>query len=150
MTLGNDPIVDGILDRLTVLESEVSKLKEKRHGKKFIPPSLEEVKAYCLKRKNSVDPEAWMNHYLSNGWKVGKAQAPMKDWHAAVRTWERPNGTNGNGAGDKHREELLTALKNSRNYCMPTLSAKAEELFRSQGKHWRSLQLEVQGGIVAF
>lgn len=54
---------------------------------KFSPPTLEEVKAYCSERGNHVDAERWFYYYTSNGWKVGKNQ--MKDWRAAVRTWER-------------------------------------------------------------
>jgi hypothetical protein len=38
---------------------------------------------------NTVDPERFFNYYTSNGWKVGKN--PMKDWKAAVRSWERSN-----------------------------------------------------------
>jgi hypothetical protein len=53
----------------------------------FKPPTLEEVQAYCKERNNKVDAERWMNHYTSNGWKVGKNS--MKDWKAAVRTWEK-------------------------------------------------------------
>lgn len=58
-----------------------------RTREKFTPPTLEEVREYCQERKNSVDPERWLDHYTSNGWKVGRN--PMKDWKAAVRTWER-------------------------------------------------------------
>jgi len=50
-------------------------------------PTLDEVSAYCLERGNDVDPERWYAYYESNGWRVGKN--PMKDWKAAVRTWER-------------------------------------------------------------
>lgn len=50
-------------------------------------PTLDEVKQYCFERKNNVDAEKWFDYYTSNGWKVGKN--PMKDWKAAVRTWER-------------------------------------------------------------
>ena len=50
-------------------------------------PTIEEVSAYCLERKNTVDPQRWFDHYSSNGWRVGKN--PMRDWKAAVRTWER-------------------------------------------------------------
>lgn len=57
----------------------------------FIKPSLEEIKKYCLDRKNNVDPEKWIDHYISNGWMVGKTK--MKDWQASVRTWEK-NKTN--------------------------------------------------------
>ena len=54
---------------------------------KFQKPSLEDVRAYCISRGNQVDPEQFCNFYESNGWKVGKN--PMKDWRAAVRTWEK-------------------------------------------------------------
>lgn len=56
-------------------------------SKRFTPPTLEEVKAYCQERKNGIDAEQFMNRYESNGWLVGKS--PMKNWQAAVRTWEK-------------------------------------------------------------
>lgn len=56
-------------------------------AKRFTPPSLDEVKAYCQERGNRIDAQRFMDHYTSNGWLVGKS--PMKDWRAAVRTWER-------------------------------------------------------------
>lgn len=62
---------------------ELSKTKTKR----FTPPTLEEVKAYCLERRNGIDPQRFISSYESKGWMVGKS--PMKDWKAAVRTWER-------------------------------------------------------------
>lgn len=58
-----------------------------RTREKFTPPTLEEVTAYCRERKNNVDPQRWLDHYQSNGWRVGKNH--MEDWKAAVRTWER-------------------------------------------------------------
>lgn len=58
-----------------------------RNGKKkFTPPTLEEVHAYCTERGNGIDPQAFIDHYTAKGWLVGKT--PMKDWRAAVRTWE--------------------------------------------------------------
>lgn len=59
---------------------------------RFHAPTREEVAAYCLERGNKVDPERWFDYYSSNGWRVGKN--PMKDWKAAVRTWERQDGQN--------------------------------------------------------
>ena len=53
----------------------------------FKKPTFEEVAAYCEERNNNVDPQRWLDYYTSNGWKVGKNS--MKDWKAAVRTWER-------------------------------------------------------------
>lgn len=52
----------------------------------FVKPSLDEIKAYCIERKNTVDPERFYNFYESKGWYVGKNS--MKNWKAAVRTWE--------------------------------------------------------------
>jgi hypothetical protein len=56
-------------------------------------PTLEQVRAYCKERNNGVDPQKWFDHYQANGWKVGRT--PMKDWQAAVRTWERNGIDNG-------------------------------------------------------
>ena len=56
-------------------------------SKKFKKPTIDEVRAYCLERNNKVDPEQFVDFYTSKGWKVGKE--PMKDWKAAVRTWEK-------------------------------------------------------------
>lgn len=56
------------------------------HTNKGVPPSLEEVTSYCKERKNGVNPTAFINHYQAKGWMIGKNK--MKDWQAAVRTWE--------------------------------------------------------------
>lgn len=72
-------------------EGEIEKEKEyectPQTPRRFTPPSVSDVREYCLERGNSVDPECFLDHYTSNGWKVGKN--PMKDWKAAVRTWEK-------------------------------------------------------------
>lgn len=54
---------------------------------RFSPPSVEDVRSYCFERGNRVDPQRFVDYYESNGWMVGKNK--MKDWKAAVRTWER-------------------------------------------------------------
>ena len=54
---------------------------------KFTKPSIEEVKNYCLERKNKVNPEQFIDFYESKNWFIGKNK--MKDWKAAVRNWER-------------------------------------------------------------
>lgn len=70
---------------------------------RFTPPSLEDVQAYCEERKNDVDPQRFIDHYTANGWMRGKTK--IKDWRAAVRTWERRN-QNGrdHGYGDPDQE----------------------------------------------
>ena len=66
--------------------------------KKFKKPTLEEVKEYCQERNNNVDAEHFIDYYESNGWKVGKN--PMKDFKAAIRTWERNSGSYGKSTGN--------------------------------------------------
>lgn len=53
----------------------------------FKPPTVGEVEEYCRERGNNVNPANFVDFYESKGWKVGNS--PMKDWRAAVRTWER-------------------------------------------------------------
>lgn len=59
----------------------------KTHTANFSPPDIQDVKAYCIERKNNVDPERFIDFYEAKGWTVGKNK--MKDWRAAVRNWER-------------------------------------------------------------
>lgn len=57
--------------------------------KRFEKPTLSQITQYCLERNNNVNAEQFYDYYESNGWKVGKNA--MKDWKAAVRTWEKNN-----------------------------------------------------------
>lgn len=74
-----------------------------KESKRFAPPSLEEVAGYCFDRNNGVDPQRFVDFYSSKGWKVGNQ--PMKDWKAAVRTWERRE--------DKRQDQKPTVKKNA-------------------------------------
>ena len=68
-------------------QTETKTETETKTRAKSIRPSLQEVIDYCKERNNSVDANRWYDFYTSNGWKVGKN--PMKDWKAAIRTWEQ-------------------------------------------------------------
>lgn len=68
--------------------------------KRFVAPSVDEVRTYCADRGNHVDPQRFVDFYTANGWTQGRGK-PIKDWRAAVRTWEsrdtgRPAGGNAN------------------------------------------------------
>lgn len=65
----------------------------------FARPTIDEVRAYCTERGRGVDADQWYSHYTANGWKVGRN--PMRDWRAAVRTWEK-NGVGTNGHTQRH------------------------------------------------
>lgn len=98
-----DKEIDKDIDRDK--EKEIYKEKESK-PKRFAPPTIEEVREYCAERGRGVDPEGFMSHYESNGWKVGKN--PMKDWKAAVRTWERNNFGNSKQNADLDNEGYYT------------------------------------------
>ena len=68
-------------------EKEIEKVKVKDNNKIFKPPTVEDIRAYCAERGNRVDPQSFVDFYESKGWMIGKNK--MKDWKAAVRTWER-------------------------------------------------------------
>ena len=85
-------------------------IRESTRASRFTPPSVEEVAAYCRERGNSVDAERFCDFYASKGWKVGKE--PMKDWKAAVRTWEKRDDTySGKQSGDAFAEALRRELE---------------------------------------
>ncbi len=77
--------------------------KGKESSARFTPPSVDDVRAYCRERGNYVDPQTFVDFYAAKGWVVGRTK--MKDWRAAVRTWERRN-QNGrdHGYGDSDQE----------------------------------------------
>lgn len=80
-------------DKDSIDKNRIDKDSIGKGSKRFAPPTLEEVKAYCTERGNSVDAQRFIDYYTSNGWKVGKN--PMKDWKAAVRNWERDSKPQG-------------------------------------------------------
>ena len=72
-------------------EEERKKVAPKKE--RFKPPTVQEVQDYCNERQNGIQAYTFVNFYQSKGWKVGNQ--PMKDWKAAVRTWEQKNKQNG-------------------------------------------------------
>ena len=68
-------------------KDSLNKGTKSEKAKRFSPPSVEEVEAYCRERNNNIDAQSFCNFYTAKGWRIGSN--PMKDWKAAVRTWER-------------------------------------------------------------
>lgn len=101
---------------------------------KFLPPTVDEVRAYCEERNNGVDAEAFINHYISNGWMVGRNK--MKDWKASVRTWERtsPKPTAQANLGADERVE-----NGRRTYGSGSVTVPMEAPPRPSAKHaWKA------------
>lgn len=84
----NDQQVD---QRPTSNRPQLNKDNKEQQGvktrKRFTPPSVDEVAAYCRERRNGVDAQRFVDFYTASGWMRGKT--PVRDWKACVRTWER-------------------------------------------------------------
>ncbi len=81
---------------------------------RFIPPTLEEVKAYCLERKNNVDAQKFIDHYTTANWYRGKTK--IKDWKACIRTWEQNNKQTANTSTTKPNKFHNEMDKRTTNY----------------------------------
>lgn len=86
---------------------EVKKLRSKEVKNRsiyFVPPTIEEVSAYCKERGNTIDPKLFVDSNTAKGWVIGKSRTPAKDWKAMVRTWEgnQKGGLFGSGNDRNH------------------------------------------------
>ena len=91
------------------LEKEIdSSASTTTKRKRFEKPTLSEIEQYCIERNNNVNAEQFFDYYESNGWKVGKNS--MKDWKAAVRTWERSEYRKHNSKKNS-KEDAINVVK---------------------------------------
>ena len=84
---------------------EAPKPKREKEMRSVIPPRVEWVREYCSTRNNGIDAQAFIDYYTARGWKIGANV--MKDWQAAVRTWERRDKPN-------KAKPVATAVKNDK------------------------------------
>lgn len=87
VSVGKDSIGKVSIDKNSIVKDIKGESVRGEKTKHFIPPSVEEVEQYCLERSNNIDAQSFIDFYESKGWMIGKNK--MKDWKAAVRTWER-------------------------------------------------------------
>ena len=88
-----------------LIEKEIYKEREVvEKPKVFIPPTVEQVREYCLESGYGIDPEQFVDFYESKGWMIGKNK--MKSWKAAVRTWVK-NRKNTQPKSDNPYEDML-------------------------------------------
>lgn len=92
------------------IDSSANSTTTKR--KRFEKPTLSEIEQYCIERNNNVNAEQFYDYYESNGWKVGKNS--MKDWKAAVRTWERSEYRKPNSKKNS-KEDAINVVNNLMN-----------------------------------
>jgi len=88
--------------------------KEERKEKNIIPPQKNMVEKYCRERGNDINVDKWYNFYESKGWMIGKNK--MKDWQAAVRTWENKDETSQYKKMIQKARETAEKYKNKNGY----------------------------------
>lgn len=70
-------------------KQECNNNKNVKKVSRFVKPTREEIVEYIVEKQYFIDPDRFINHYESNGWKVGKN--PMKNWKAALSNWNKNN-----------------------------------------------------------
>ena len=96
--------------RVDELENELNELKQlSANSKRFKKPTVDEITDYCNERNNNVDPQKFYDYYESNGWKIGKVA--MKNWQAAVRTWEKNSYTKTSGSNNRPQGNVFRDME---------------------------------------
>lgn len=108
------PEIEIELEKDTEIEKEIhsSAKSTTTKRKRFEKPSISDIKQYCMERNNNVNAEQFFDYYESNGWKVGKNS--MKDWKAAIRTWERSEYRKPNSKKNS-KEDAINVVNNLMN-----------------------------------
>lgn len=103
-----------------IKENPLKGVKEKPLAR-FTPPTVDDVALYCQERGNAVNAQRFVDFYAAKGWKIG--QNPMKDWKAAVRTWEQRDESTGRPA------KVVSAQQyGQRNYTEAELLSVSDDL----------------------
>lgn len=107
------PEIEIELEKEIKIEKEIdSSASTTTKRKRFEKPTLSEIEQYCIERNNNINAEQFFDYYESNGWKVGKNS--MKDWKAAVRTWERSEYRKPNSKKNS-KEDAINVVNNLMN-----------------------------------
>ena len=107
------PEIEIELEKEIKIEKEIdSSASTTTKRKRFEKPTLSEIEQYCIERNNHINAEQFYDYYESNGWKVGKNS--MKDWKAAVRTWERSEYRKPNSKKNS-KEDAINVVNNLMN-----------------------------------
>ena len=117
-SIGNN-VTELLPDRYTEIDIEKDIDIEKEKKKRFTPPAREEVAQYITENGYKVNPDAFIDHYTSCGWVIGKNK-PMKDWRAAVRNWHRRDS-------EKSKPRDRTAPSERHDYDIHELARRAKE-----------------------
>ena len=88
------------------IDIDISKAAKPR-TKAFVPPTLEEVQAYCKQRNSPVDPKVFFEYFDAGHW-IDSEGKPVKNWKQKIITWEgREKSGISDGRIDRSKVTLL-------------------------------------------
>jgi len=96
--------MEEILKRLRELEARVDDLESQKLGKRFVPPTIDEVRGHCIDNRYIFDPEAFCAFYKSKNWKVGNAK--MKCWKSSCVTWQKREVKNNEASKSAYQQRV--------------------------------------------
>ena len=105
-SIGNDSIGKDSIGKDSIGSGRDKSQPTRTH---FTPPTLEEVKAYCIERNNNIDAEYFIDFQEARGWVLSNGKK-MKDWKATIRTWER-NNYNRKPVNKNSKEDAINVVK---------------------------------------
>lgn len=83
-------VTDTVTDTVTVNNN--TKTNNKKDKSKFIPPTLEEVKAYIAVRDLKVDSNSFYEYFTEGNWTDSKGNK-VKNWKQKLLTWSNYDKT---------------------------------------------------------
>ena len=98
-------------DSIYSVECDISHSKNTH----FKPPTVEEVKEYCIERNNNIDAEYFVDFQEARGWILSNGKK-MKNWKATIRTWER-NNYNRTHVNKNSKENAINIVKEVMEEC---------------------------------
>lgn len=100
-------IEENSIEENSIVQNSILESKSSTKTKKFIPPTLDEIKEYCIKRNNNIDPKVFYDYYNTGNWIDAKGNK-VKNWKQKIITWERqsPKQRKDNSGWDYIDEEI--------------------------------------------
>lgn len=83
----------GIDQKVKDNNTSINNKKENIKRKRFIKPTLEDIKEYCKQRNNNVNAKTFYDYYEANDWK-DKDGKKLVSWKQKLITWERYENKN--------------------------------------------------------
>lgn len=106
----NTNIVNTNISNTKLVNTKELDICDKPKKSHFIPPTIEEVRAYCRERNSSVDPDKFFEYFQTGNWKDSKGN-PVKNWKQKIITWEKFNNNNTDRQEPKRDEVFRLAME---------------------------------------